>query len=107
MQNLVMDGRPPALKRESCSLPPRNSVRTRMSPQTESPAHHRPVAAPGRRFSLRGLCVGLCVCGRSFLGHQLTREDSPCEADPAHRLGGFDHRSVAAPSPPPTMREAT
>lgn len=63
LKHLVMDSRPPALKGESCSLPPRNSVRTRMSPQTEYPAHHSPVAAPGRRPSLRGPCVWeLCVC---------------------------------------------
>lgn len=62
LKNLVMDSRPPALKGESCSLPPRNSVSTRMSPHTESPAHRSPVAAPGRRLSERTVCVGaVCV----------------------------------------------
>lgn len=42
----------------------------------------------------------VCVSGRSFLGHQLTREDSPYEADPAHLLGGFDHLLGSCSSPP-------
>lgn len=41
------------------------------------------------------------MSGRSFLGHQLTREDSPYEADPTHRLGGFDHLLGSCSSPPP------
>lgn len=32
LKHLVIDSRPPALKGESCSLPPRNSVRTGTSP---------------------------------------------------------------------------